>query len=72
MSQWSKTKGKDNIVRLNFNLGKVVPTIASTQRRISILMCHPNSAKEVKTIKDFEETRQAMVHMTQFNEVRCQ
>ncbi len=82
MSKWSKESGKDidkapffteqtikDIVRLNFNLGKAVPTFSSAQRGISILTYRPKSAHEVETIKDFEEAQRAMAHTAQFNEV---
>ena len=42
----------------------------SAQRGISILMCRPKSAHDVKLIKDFEEARRATAHTAQFNEVR--
>ncbi len=50
-----------------------MPTYYSAQRGISILTCHQNTAHEVKTIKDYEEARRAMVHTVQLNDVRhCQ
>ena len=59
-----------DIINLNFNPVKAVPTYSSTQRGISILTCRPKSAHEVNLIKDFEEARRAMAHTAQFNEVR--
>jgi hypothetical protein len=44
-----------DIVGLQFNPREAVPTYSLAQWGISILMCHPKSAHEVKTIKDFEE-----------------
>ncbi len=87
MIKWAKQTGKEtnkgpffteqttikDIVGLNFNLGKAVPTYAYVQQGISILTCRPKTAQEVETIKDFEEACRATVHTAQFNEVRrCQ
>ncbi len=83
MTKWAKQTRKEinkapffteqtikDIMSLIFNLGKVVPTYASMQWGISILMCRPKTAHEVETIKDFKEARRAMVHTVQFNKVR--
>jgi hypothetical protein len=83
MSQWSKTTRKDinkapffteqmvkDIGGLNFNPGEAVPTFASVQRGISILMCCPKLAHKVERIKDFEEARRATTHTAQFNKVQ--
>ncbi len=83
MIKWAKQMGKEidkapfftkqmikDIMGLNFNPGKAVPTYASTQWGISILTCSPKMAQEVETIKDFEEARWATAHTAQFNEVR--
>ncbi len=59
-----------DIVFLQLNLGEAVPTYSSAQQGISILMCRPKTAHEVKTIKDYEEARCAMAHTAQFNEVQ--
>ncbi len=60
-----------NFVGLQFNPGEAVPTYSSAQQRISILTCHPKTAHEVKTIKDYKEARHATAHTAQFNEVWC-
>ena len=82
MMTWSKQTGMDidkapffakatnkDIVNLNFNPGKAVPTYLSAQRGLSILTCRPKSAHEVELIKDFKEARRATAHTAQFNEV---
>ncbi len=61
MMMWRKQTGMDidkapffteatikDIVNLNFNPGKAVPTYSSTQRGISILTCQPKSVHEVE------------------------
>ncbi len=83
MFKWAKDTSKDinkapffteqmvkDIVGLHFNPGEAVPTYSLAQQGISILTCHPKSAHEVETIKDFEEARHATAHTAQFNEVR--
>jgi hypothetical protein len=68
MFKWSKQTGKDinkapffteqtikDIVGLQFNPGEAMPTYSLAQWGISILTCHPKTAHEVETIKDFEE-----------------
>ncbi len=75
MMTWSKRTGMDidkapffveatikDIVNLNFNPGKAVPTYSSAQRGISILTCRPKSVHKVKLIKDFEKARRATAH----------
>jgi hypothetical protein len=83
MTKWAKHTGKEidkapffteqtikDIIGLNFNPGKAVPTYGSAQRGISILTCPPKMAHEVETIKDNEEARRIMAHTAQFKEVR--
>jgi hypothetical protein len=83
MTKWAKQSGKEidkapffteqtikDIVSLNFNPGKAVPTYGSAQRGISILTCHPKMAHKVETIKENEQARHIMAHMAQFNEVQ--
>jgi hypothetical protein len=83
MFKWFKQTGKDidkapfftkqlikDIIGLQFNPGKTLPTYSSAQWGISILTCCPKMAHEVKTIKDYEEARCMTAHTTQFNDVR--
>ena len=68
MQRWSKRKGLDidkapfftensikDILSLNFNPGEAVPTFASAQRGISILICRAKTAQEVEKIRDYED-----------------
>jgi hypothetical protein len=59
-----------DIVNLNFNPGKGVPTYVSTQWGIFILTCRPKMVYKVETIKGFEEACRAMAHTVKFKEVR--
>jgi hypothetical protein len=83
MFKWSKQTGKDinkvpffskqtikNIIGLQFNPDKAMPTYSSAQWGISILTCHPKTAHKEITIKDYEEARRAAAHTAQFNDVR--
>jgi len=83
MQKWSKQKGLDidkapfftessikDIVGLNFNPGEAVPMFSSAQLGISILICRPKTAQEVKKNKDYEDARHETTHIAQFNEVR--
>ncbi len=44
-----------DILGLQFNPGEAMPTYFLAQWGISILTCHPKSAHEVETIKDYKE-----------------
>jgi hypothetical protein len=83
MTKWAKQTGKEinkapffieqtikDIVSLNFNPGKGVPTYSSTERGISILTCRPKMAHKVETIKDNEEAWHITAHTALFHEVR--
>ncbi len=82
MIKWAKQSRKEidkasffteqtikDIMGLNFNPGKPVPTYVSVQQGIYILTCRPKTAQEVETIKDSEEARWATAHTAQINEV---
>jgi hypothetical protein len=82
MTKWAKQRGKEidkapffteqtikDIVNLNFNPGKAVPTYRSAQRGVFILTCQPKTVHEVETIKDNKEACRITAHNAQFNEV---
>ncbi len=51
---FTKDSIKD-ILSLNFNLGKAIPTFSSAQGGISILICRAKTGQEVEKNRDYKD-----------------